>query len=72
MDTTLNKTKVNILKRMIGKKVFVITNSLTQEGYCGLVNRVVDHETLNVFNDKKEQNVSIFDIRSPSRLYNCE
>jgi hypothetical protein len=72
MDTTLNKTKANILKRMIGKKVFVITNSLTQEGYCGLVNRVVDHETLNVFNDKKEQNVSIFDIRSPSRLYNCE
>jgi hypothetical protein len=72
MDATLNKTKANILKRMIGKKVFVITNSLTQEGYCGLVNKVVDHETLSIFNDKKEQNVSIFDVRSPSRLYNCE
>lgn len=72
MDATLNKTKMNILKRMIGKKVFVITNSLTQEGYCGLVNKVIDHETLNIFNDKKEQNVSIFDVRSPSRLYNCE
>jgi hypothetical protein len=72
MDTILNKTKINILKRMLGKKVFVITNSLTQEGYCGLVNKVIDHETLNIFNDKKEQNVSIFDVRSPSRLYNCE
>lgn len=72
MDANLNKIKVNILKRMLGKKVFVVTNSLTDEGYCGIVNRVVDHQTVNIFTDKKDENVSIFDVRTPSRLYNCE
>jgi hypothetical protein len=72
MDANLNKIKVNILKRMLGKRVFVVTNSLTDEGYCGIVNRVVDHQTVNVFTDKKDENVSIFDVRTPSRVYNCE
>jgi len=72
METNIKKVKINILKRMLGKKVFIITNSITEEGYCGLVNRVVDHETLNIINDRKEENVSIFNVRSPSRLYNCE
>jgi len=72
METTLIKTKVNILKRMLGKRVFVITNSITEEGYCGIVNKVINHETIHVISDKKEENVSIFNVRSPSRLYNCE
>ena len=73
METTsVKKIKVNILKKMLGKKVFVITNSLTEEGYCGLVNKVIDHENVKVFTDQKEEKVSIFDIRTPSRIYNCE
>lgn len=72
MDATLKKTKVNILKKMMGKRVFIITNSITNEGYCGIVNKVIDHETVGVISDKKEDNVSIFDIRTPSRLYDCE
>lgn len=72
MDAALKKTKVNILRRMLGKRVFVITNSLTDEGYCGIVNKIIDHENLSVLTDKNEQSVSIFDIRTPSRLYNCE
>lgn len=72
MDATLKKTKTNILKRMIGKRVFIVTNSLTGEGYCGIVNKIVDHETLSIFSDKKEENVSIFDVRTPSRIYDCE
>lgn len=72
METTLQRTKVNILKRMLGKKVFVITNPITEEGYCGVVNKVVNHETLGIISDKQEVNVSIFDVRTPSRLYDCE
>ena len=72
MDTSVKKLKATILKKMLGKRVFVITNSLTEEGYCGIVNKVIDHETLNIISDKKEDNVSIFDIRTPSRAYNCE
>ena len=72
MDTNLIKTKTNILKRILGKKMFVVTNSLTDEGYCGMVNKIINHETVSILSDKKEENVSIFDLRSPSRLYNCE
>lgn len=72
MDATLKKTKVNILKRIIGKRVFVVTNSLTDEGYCGVVNKVIDHETVMIFTDKKDETVSIFDIRNPSRIYDCQ
>ena len=73
METTsAKKIKLNILKKMLGKKVFVITNSLTEEGYCGIINKIIDHENVQVFTEKKEENVSIFDIRTPSRMYNCE
>jgi hypothetical protein len=72
MDSTLKKTKINILKKMIGKRVFIVVNSLLDEGYCGIVNKVIDHETLSIINEKMEQNVSIFDIRNPSRIYDCE
>lgn len=72
MDATLKKTKINILKRMLGKRVFVVTNSLIDEGYCGIVNNVIDHETVNVLSDKTEIGVSIFNIRTPSRIYDCE
>lgn len=71
MDT-IKKSKMAILKRMLGKRIFVITNPLTEEGYCGIVNKVIDHETLHVLSEKKEENVSIFDVRTPSRIYNCE
>lgn len=71
MDAT-KKLKMTILKRMLGKRVFIVTNPLTDEGYCGIVNKVVDHETLQIFSEKKEENISIFDVRTPSRTYNCE
>lgn len=72
MEATLNKVKLNILKRMLGKRVFVITSPTTEEGYCGIVSKVVNHETLGIISDKQELNVSIFDIRTPSRIYDCE
>jgi len=72
MDANIKKIKTNILKRMLGKRVFVVVNSLTDEGYCGVVNKIIDHETVSIFTDKKDENVSIFDIRTPSRIYNCE
>jgi len=72
MDLTLNKIKVNILKKMLGKKMFVVTNSLTNEGYCGTVTKVINHETVCITNDKVDGHVNIFDLRTPSRIYNCE
>lgn len=72
MEENIKKTKFNVLKRILGKKMFVITNSLTEDGYCGIVSKIIDHETVQIFSDKKEENVSIFDLRNPSRIYDCE
>jgi delta-aminolevulinic acid dehydratase/porphobilinogen synthase len=68
----IKKLKMIVLKKMLGKKVFVVTNSLTDEGYCGIVNKVINDETLTIFSNKAEINVSIFDVRTPSRIYDCE
>jgi len=72
METAINKVKFNVLKKMLGKKVFVITNPISEDGYCGNVIKVIDHETLLISNEKGESKVNIFDIRTPSRQYNCE
>lgn len=72
IDNNLKKLKTSILKKMLGKRVFVLTNPLLEEGYCGNVIKVLDHENVLVSNDRGETQVNIFDIRTPSRLYNCE
>jgi hypothetical protein len=53
------------------KGFFYLTVALTLLGLIAVADSSAP-QALNVFNDKKEQNVSIFDVRSPSRLYNCE
>lgn len=74
MNNELKKTKINILKRMIGHRVFVITNSLSEEGYCGIISKILTEDTVVVssFKNRDDKEVSIFDIRTPSRIYNCE
>ena len=72
MEDNIKKVKTSILKRMLGKRVFVVTNHILNEGYCGNVEKVIDHETLLVLNEKGESKINIFDIRTPSRIYNCE
>lgn len=65
-----NKLKLNILKRMLGKKVVVITDYIKSKYYYGRVYEVKneDHliveDQLGIFKE-----VSIFDIRSPSIEY---
>jgi len=74
MSNELKKVKINILKRMLGTRVFVLTNSISDEGYCGIVSKVVSEDSVIVssFKTKDDKEVSIFDIRTPSRIYNCE
>lgn len=65
-----NKLKLNILKRMLGKKVVVITDYIKSKYYYGRVYDVKNEDSL-IIEDQigilKE--VSIFDIRSPSVDY---
>lgn len=62
-----NKLKLNILKRMLGKKVVVIKDYVKFEYYYGKVTDVVNLDILEVESfDGNIANVSIFDVRSPS------
>ena len=63
-----SKLKMNILKRMVGKRVAVIVNYNTSEHYYGEVIQAVDENTLSVKNDQgEEKQVSIFDVRNPTQ-----
>ena len=63
-----NTQKLGVLKRMIGKRVAVITNYDTLDHFYGEVSEVINESNVIVKNDKNEDNkVSIFDIRNPSQ-----
>ena len=63
-----NTQKLNILKKMVGKRVAVITNYNTLEHFYGEVSEVIDEMNVIVKNDKNEDSkVSIFDIRNPAQ-----
>ena len=63
-----NMQKLNILKRMIGKRVAVIVNYNTLDYFYGEVTSVIDESNVAVKNDRNEDSkVSIFDIRNPNQ-----
>lgn len=65
-----NSVKVNILKRMLGRKMVVIKDYVKNEYYYGHVDSVIDESNVNVKNiDGEVEKVSIFDLRSPSQEY---
>jgi hypothetical protein len=57
--------KFNILKRMIGKRVIVITDHVKLTNWFGLVENVIDEMHLIISGPNGSQKVNIFDIRSP-------
>ena len=63
-----NTQKLNILKRMLGKRVAVITNYNTLDHFYGEVAEVIDETNVVIKNDRNEDSkVSIFDIRNPAQ-----
>jgi hypothetical protein len=57
--------KLNILKRMIGKRVIVITDHVKLTNWFGLVENVIDDTHLMISGPNGSQKVNIFDVRSP-------
>ena len=57
--------KLNILKKMIGKKVVVITDHIKLTHWFGLVENVVDEMHLTISGPSGSQKINIFDVRSP-------
>jgi ferredoxin-fold anticodon binding domain-containing protein len=63
-----NTQKLNVLKRMLGKRVAVITNYNTLDHFYGEVSEVIDETNVVVKSDRNEDSkVSIFDIRNPAQ-----
>jgi hypothetical protein len=63
-----NTQKLNVLKRMLGKRVAVITNYNTLDHFYGEVAEVIDETNVVIKNDRNEDSkVSIFDIRNPAQ-----
>jgi len=63
-----NTQKLNVVKRMLGKRVAVITNYNTLDHFYGEVLEVIDETNVVVKSDRNEDSkVSIFDIRNPAQ-----
>ena len=62
--------KLNVLKRMFGRKVVVIENDIKMIYWFGIVSDIVNESTLKVKNqDGDSFDVSIFDIRNPTKEF---
>lgn len=57
--------KFNVLKKMIGKKVIVITNHIKLTQWFGTVESVVDEMHLMIYGPNGSEKINIFDVRSP-------
>ena len=57
--------KFNILKRMIGKRVIVLTDHVKLTQWFGTVESVVDEMHLMIFGQNRLEKINIFDVRSP-------
>jgi ferredoxin-fold anticodon binding domain-containing protein len=65
-----NNLKINILKKIIGKKMVVIKDYINNIYYYGIVDSVIDEMNINVRSPNGEiEKISIFDLRSPSNEY---
>ena len=66
----INNLKLNILKRIIGKKMVIIKDHIKKSYYYGIIESVIDETNVNVKSPSGEiEKISIFDLRSPSNEY---
>jgi len=65
-----NNIKLNILKKIIGRKMVIIKDYVKNDYYYGQVDSVIDEANVIVKRLSGEtEKVSIFDLRSPSVEY---
>lgn len=63
-DAIDKKSKIDYLRKMVGKEVFVISDGYS-DGYSGVITAVIDDEHFKIKPDKGEERiVDIFYVRS--------
>lgn len=66
----MSSIKLNILKKIVGKKMVIIEDHIKNIYFYSYINSIVDDSTVNIKNeDGSLRKISIFDIRSPSSDY---
>lgn len=65
-----NNSKLNVLKKVIGKKMVIIKDHAKKNYYYGVIESVIDEANVSVRSPIGEiEKISIFDLRSPSHEY---
>jgi hypothetical protein len=65
-----NNLKLNVLKKIVGRKMVIIKDHIKKSYYYGMIESVVDEYNVNVRSPLGEiEKISIFDLRSPSNEY---
>jgi len=65
-----NNLKLNVLKKIVGRKMVIIKDHIKKSYYYGMIESVVDEYNVNVRSSLGEiEKISIFDLRSPSNEY---
>jgi hypothetical protein len=65
-----NNQKLNVLKRILGKKMVVIKDFYKNLYYYGTIQSIIDSSNVKVKNPQGDiEDVSIFNLRSPSNEY---
>jgi hypothetical protein len=64
------QSKLQALKRCIGKRYFVIKDINTYSGEIGIVSSVIDEGTVQIsYRNENSEKVSIFNLRNPDQEY---
>jgi hypothetical protein len=65
-----NNLKLNVLKKIVGRKMVIIKDHIKKSYYYGMIESVVDEYNVNARSPLGEiEKISIFDLRSPSNEY---
>lgn len=66
----MNIQKLNVLKRIVGRKMVIINDHIKNTYFYSYIDSVVDDMHVNIKDsDGTLKKISIFDIRSPSVEY---
>ena len=60
----MKQNKLSVLKKMIGKRVFVVSDYKKYDGYIGYVEDIKSENELLINNGTTSSKISIFDVRS--------
>jgi hypothetical protein len=64
------QSKLQVIKRCLGKRYFVIKDINNYNGEIGIVSSIIDENTVRIsYRNEAAENVSIFNLRNPDQEF---